>query len=333
MKFKSILLTALATISIATEAMAQVPNYVPTNGLVGWWPFNGNANDESSNGNNGTVTGATLTTDRFSNLNAAFHLDGNGQNIYVANNFFDNGSAGWSLSIWYNLAQLSNPNNGNSSHVLFNTWPHNGLGLYMNWGGSSKYSFFLGNGTPANSWNTSIFNSESNQNIALNSWHNVVLVKSGNTYSLYIDGVFDINWIANTTISPYFYKMYFGVADPVVSSEVIIGDIDDIGVWNRALTDQEITALFNSSTVGINEVSENNLFSVYPNPAHSLINVNIDAKLMGSVFTIYDNIGKAVKTGKLNSVNTTIELNDLSGGIYTFNLGENRKQTFKVIKE
>jgi hypothetical protein len=35
--------------------MAQVPSYVPTNGLVGWWPFNGNANDESGNGNNGTV--------------------------------------------------------------------------------------------------------------------------------------------------------------------------------------------------------------------------------------------------------------------------------------
>ena len=43
---------------------AQVPSYVPTNGLVGWWGFNGNANDESGNGNHGTVFGASLTADR-----------------------------------------------------------------------------------------------------------------------------------------------------------------------------------------------------------------------------------------------------------------------------
>ena len=35
------------------------------NGLVGYWPFNGNANDESGNGNDGTVNGVTLTNDRF----------------------------------------------------------------------------------------------------------------------------------------------------------------------------------------------------------------------------------------------------------------------------
>ena len=37
----------------------------PKNGLVGYWPFNGNANDASGNGNNATVNGATLTNDRF----------------------------------------------------------------------------------------------------------------------------------------------------------------------------------------------------------------------------------------------------------------------------
>jgi hypothetical protein len=50
---------------------AQIPSYVPTSGLVGWWPFNGNANDECGNGNNGTVNGATLTTDRFGVANKA----------------------------------------------------------------------------------------------------------------------------------------------------------------------------------------------------------------------------------------------------------------------
>ena len=49
---------------------------IPTNGLVGYWPFNGNANDESGNGHNGTVNGATLTSDRFGRCNAAYYFDG-----------------------------------------------------------------------------------------------------------------------------------------------------------------------------------------------------------------------------------------------------------------
>jgi hypothetical protein len=60
---KNIYILTLAALPLF--AAAQVPSYVPTNGLVGWWPFNGNANDESGNGHNGTVTGATLTTGLF----------------------------------------------------------------------------------------------------------------------------------------------------------------------------------------------------------------------------------------------------------------------------
>ena len=45
-------------------------------GLVAYYPLNGNANDESGNGNHVTVYGATLTTDRFGNTNKAYSFDG-----------------------------------------------------------------------------------------------------------------------------------------------------------------------------------------------------------------------------------------------------------------
>jgi hypothetical protein len=61
--------------------------------------------------------------------------------------------------------------------------------------------------------------------------------------------------------------------------------------------------------------------------------VKADATLLGSVYTVYDNIGKVVLSGKINSENTVIELGNLSGGIYLFTVGENMKQTFRVIKE
>jgi len=62
-----------------------LPTYVPTDGLVGYWPFNGNANDESGNGNNGTVNGATLTSDRFGNSSKAFSFNGTNNFINVVN--------------------------------------------------------------------------------------------------------------------------------------------------------------------------------------------------------------------------------------------------------
>jgi len=72
-----ILLTLTLLVCLGTFASAQIPSYVPTNGLVGWWPFNGNANDESGNGNNGTIVGGvTNTTDRFGAANSAYLFNG-----------------------------------------------------------------------------------------------------------------------------------------------------------------------------------------------------------------------------------------------------------------
>ena len=95
---KKTLLTLIAFI-LGLTAFSQIPNYVPQNGLVGWWPFNGNANDESGNGNNGTVNGATLTTDRFGNVNQAYGFDGNSQNIEVSNSSSLNPNE-LTISVW-----------------------------------------------------------------------------------------------------------------------------------------------------------------------------------------------------------------------------------------
>jgi hypothetical protein len=90
---------------------------------------------------------------------------------------------------------------------------------------------------------------------------------------------------------------------------------------------------FNGISLGINETVNEKSFTVYPNPAQSLVNVKADAKLIGTVFTIYDNTGKVVLSGTINSENISVDLGNLAAGIYLFNVGENVKQTFKVIKE
>ena len=69
-----------------------------SDGLVAYYPFNGNANDESGNGNNGTVNGATLTTDRFGKVNSAYSFDGS---CYIkgAANKFPTGER--TISLWF----------------------------------------------------------------------------------------------------------------------------------------------------------------------------------------------------------------------------------------
>jgi len=62
----------IAILALSFSAFSQIP----TTGLVGYWPFNGNANDETGNGNNRTINGPTLTADRNGNSNSAYSFDG-----------------------------------------------------------------------------------------------------------------------------------------------------------------------------------------------------------------------------------------------------------------
>jgi hypothetical protein len=90
---------------------------------------------------------------------------------------------------------------------------------------------------------------------------------------------------------------------------------------------------FSGISVGINETINDKLFTIYPNPSQSIVNVQADVKLIGSAYSIHDNTGKVVLSGTINSENISVDLGNLAAGIYLFNVGENVKQTFKVIKE
>ena len=93
-------LFVLLAILFTMNVMAQnIPSYLPKDGLVGFWPFNGNANDESGNGNHGTVNGATLTNDRNGVSNSAYNFDG--LDDFISTNYSGIlGSSSRSVSFW-----------------------------------------------------------------------------------------------------------------------------------------------------------------------------------------------------------------------------------------
>jgi hypothetical protein len=419
MKNKNLLMTAIAIFGLVTITSAQVPSYVPSNGLVGWWPFNGNANDESGNGFNGVPSGANLTSDRFGNLNQAYSFDGIDDYIEISN--YSDTLTGLSISIWFNqtisghFIDFGNEILGGSNSFT-NRFDINDYGNI----GQVTFSFDYSYGTTAP------------QNYVSNGWNHLVATWDGTNMKVIVNN----NLLSSNTSSVNEIRIFqsdikkFGSRYQQLPPNQVNygGKLDDIGIWDRALTQQEITDLYNgcqltvntqpnsqtininnnaqfiagssdpnstfqwqtdlgvgfqnlnnvgqysgttndtlnvvnvtmsnnnqpfrciinsgtcsdtsniavltlNNNVGINEFTQGNLFSVYPNPAKSQINVKADAKLLGSVYTVYDNTGKLVLTGKIISENTTIELDNLSGGIYMFSVGENMKQTFKVIKE
>jgi len=92
---------------VASNAHADL-----TDGLVAYYPFNGNANDESGNGNNGTVYGATLSNDRFGNIDSAYSFDGVDDYIDIMNSDELNfGEGDFTISSW-----LKYPSQEGGSH-------------------------------------------------------------------------------------------------------------------------------------------------------------------------------------------------------------------------
>ena len=233
---KKLVLLSLAALPLF--AAAQVPSYVPTNGLVGWWPFNGNANDESGNGNNGTVNGATLTTDRNGNVNAAYSFDG-------LSSFIEIGvpqTPAFSMSIWFNNSLTS----GISGIVQHKDNCSRGGGYILEILNNSIRYTATNCGQCFNSSCANFFDRQNVSPIITSQWYLAVLTCDNNaTYKLFINGSV-VDSIQNfSTISQYNVPFSIGKHHDGVDLYFFQGKLDDIGIWNRALTSQEISALYN----------------------------------------------------------------------------------------
>jgi hypothetical protein len=230
-------LLILTAFILGLNAFSQIPNYVPSNGLVGWWPFNGNANDESGNGNNGTVNGAILSTDRFGNANQAYGFDGVDDLISsMTNNIPTTGLI--TISTWIR----PNQNNGIAEFICLGsasstTW---GTLAGTNWNGSPYMNMNYGRGCSGTGAANIPFPP------VIGSWQNIIYVSTGNggTCYVYFNGTLvgqsNNGTIGNCTSS----NLYFGV--DIFGPNYINCQLDEIGIWDRALTECEIQDLYHA---------------------------------------------------------------------------------------
>lgn len=98
-----VLMSIIALFLIAETSFSQIP----TNGVVGYYPFNGNAQDMSGNGNNGTVNNAVLCPDRFGIANSAYEFNGTNSYIQLANPSQFNMGGTFTISLWCRINTAS----------------------------------------------------------------------------------------------------------------------------------------------------------------------------------------------------------------------------------
>lgn len=217
---------------------------IPTNGLIGYWPFNGNVNDSSGNGNNGNVFGAVLTTDRFGNLNSAYHFDGTDDLIQFAIQNLPVGSQSRSIFCW--AKQDSSSNTFSQQNTLFH---------YGNVVTDQRSCILLWPGTPVyigqtndvcNGCSGSV-NVSNPPDAADHLWHQFGITYSGDTLRLYSDGQLVAYRIYSyQTQSTGFFKVGFSDSTHY-NGEPFLGSIDDVMLYDRALTSAEIQQMYNPS--------------------------------------------------------------------------------------
>lgn len=289
-----------------------VYSQTPTNGLVAYYPFNENANDESGNANHGTIyNNALLTTDRFDAPNCAYQFDGVNQYIQFPDQDYlsINTTGKLSVSVWMRCDTLDFPDTQGDG--------------YVNWMGKSTASnhewfFRIYNGNHStyfsritchafNMAGTTSASAHVQETITQREWNHYVFVydKTLNLICLYKNGVLEntnSTTFSNLTIGNGSAPLRIGTQ---AFSSYFKGAIDDIRIYNRVLNVSEISALYN-------EPSTRGMVAYYPfngNANDESINNNHGIKYNDPILTA-DRFGIENGAYKFNGLNQFIEASD-----------------------
>jgi hypothetical protein len=277
-------------------------------GLVGYFPFNGNANDESTTNIDGTVNNAILDVGLGNQLNGSYYFNG-------TNSYIDCGVSNRSItdvvtvSYWIKTNSLA---------------PQYPVSKYS-WAEDAGYFSVLENGLVgtagrdgSNSFN---FTGYGTTNIADNQWHHVISVVNVNEWQVWVDCSLEAD-LTTSTGSPS-----VSGAEPLIigkwgfeNSYHTSGNIDEVRIYNRALTPTEITMLcdesqFLSTDLNFNDVNDIN---IYPNPATDVVTISLRG---GEKIEIVNTLGEIIlRTEVVTTTVLTLNISTWAKGMYIVNL-------------
>lgn len=238
---------------------------VPTDGLVAHYPFNNNANDESGNNFNLTNYGANLVEDRYGNPNQAYHF--NGSTYLETDSNLGIGCGDVTISAWYKPLSISHSQtapNGDAGIAATYDFATNTENRLYHTGSGVPNNFGCGVHRPyVGVWGI-------DGSYSLGDWYHMVYTKNNQNISLYINGS-----LIGTAASPAItsstvtnVRTRIGMGSATTMYNRIIGDVDDVFFYNRALSLTEVEDLyiatsplltFNPSTGTVNPNSSNTI--------------------------------------------------------------------------
>lgn len=216
---------------------------IPSNGLVAYYPFTGNAGDSSGNNYHGTTYNVSLVVDRFGNSNSAYKFEGNtNSRIEIPSTGLKNNN--YSYSVWININSLGA--NGALSSVFEVAQGGNatgqGISVANNYLGSAK-------GINGGGYNQtavpSVWVVSTKTLPSTSRWYHVVFVRGDKFQYLYINGVLSDSFKSATTLLPEYgnpVKAMFGVRCNLI--QPFNGIIDDAALYNRVITPCEVMQLY-----------------------------------------------------------------------------------------
>jgi hypothetical protein len=224
-------LVAILAMILGLAVQVQAQSFL-TNGLVAYYPFNGNANDASGNGNNLSIYGATLCADRFGNSNRAYFFNGSS---YIGSSMallsqVDN----WTMSAWIQPTSLA----PSFTYALFMGYDNgstgNGYGFGLG-GGNQLYGFFGGIGPFFSGYTFP----------STNQWYQIVMSRSSGSTTIYVNGVSTANISTATPLTPTSFEI-----GSATGTRYFIGAIDDVRIYKNVISASEVQQLYQYESTG-----------------------------------------------------------------------------------
>ena len=327
-------LFTIAITALSINAIAQIP----TAGLVGHFPFSGNANDASINANNGAVYGATLTIDRFGNANSAYNFNGTNNYIEVSNSSSLQFSSNLqTVSFWMKIPSIPNPVDEQAifekmdQHLSTDLTGNSAQGFKISFAPSADIYYSIKSGSGSNWGSVTI----PNNLLSANQYYNIVFTNDNDSLRSYLNGV-KINAVkipSGTVIGANTSPLLIGKelwTSNGANMDYFNGILDDIAIYDRALTDCDIDSIFNmpnTLTTGLYETENISTKFIYPNPSTDKITLNAAVAVD---IRIYNYTGQVVKS-ILNNTGQ-VDVSDLNNGIYFLQVSSKNSSTSSIYK-
>jgi hypothetical protein len=212
-------------------------------GLVAYYPFNGNANDETGNSFNGVINGATLTTDKFGSAQKALNFDGD--DVVRIPNLY-NATTQRLDDVTYSLWFKPNQNYGAADFysLIIRTTDAGFTDMIgkpdLSNVENNKFQFYMFD----NVANVGLLSKATTINFVANQWYHVVATRTNGTMKIYLNAIKEGE--TSSTNSQYFYPDLYLGGHSTFNRWYFNGALDDFRIYNRGLSEAEIQAIYNA---------------------------------------------------------------------------------------